>query len=219
MAKVIIFGVKDLAQLACYYLTNDSNHQVVAFSVDRDYLPPDRLFEGLPVVSFEEVEKLYEPAEFCFFAPISYRNMNRLRAKKYWEIKNKGYQFINYISSRATVLTDRIGDNCFILEDNTLQPCTKIGNDVILWSGNHIGHHTEIKDHVFVSSHVVIAGRCIIEPFCFLGINATVRDNITMAKGSLVGMSASIARDTEPWTVYKGQPATKSGHIGEDFDF
>ena len=101
-----------------------------------------------------------------------------------------------------------IGENCFILEDNTIQPFTKIGNNVILWSGNHIGHHGEIKDHVFFTSHVVMSGHCIIESHCFLGVNATIRDGCHMEQGTLLAMGASLTRSkTEKWSVYMGNPA------------
>ena len=38
MKPVIIFGIGELAQLVHFYLTHDSELQVVAFSVDREYL-------------------------------------------------------------------------------------------------------------------------------------------------------------------------------------
>lgn len=69
-----------------------------------------------------------------------------------------------------------MGDNCFVFENQTIQPFVKIGNDVIIWSGNHIGHHSMIGDHCFISSHVVISGNVKIEPYCFLGVNSSIRD-------------------------------------------
>jgi len=146
--------------------------------------------------------------------------MNRLRESIYHHIKAKGYSLINYVSPKATVFPGTpIGDNCFILEDNTIQPFTTIGNDVVMWSGNHIGHHSVIKDHVFFASHVVLSGHCIVEPFSFFGVNSTIRDGVHIAEGSLIAMSASIVKDTEPWGVYKGSPAAKGEVSSKDMDF
>ncbi len=220
MANIVIFGTLDSASLAHFYLKHDTKHQVVAFSVSAEYMPADKRFEGLPVVAFEEVEYQYPASDYAFFAPMTARKMNRLRENIYNQIKAKKYQLITYISSKATVWPEaQIGDNCFILEDNTLQPYTPIGNNVVLWSGNHIGHHGIIHDHVFFTSHVVLAGHCTVEPFCFFGVNATVRDGLKIAEGSLVGMSASIVRNTEPWGVYKGSPAQKGPVSSRDLDF
>lgn len=209
MAKVVVFGVLDTAELAHYYLENDSEHEVVAFTVSEAFLT-ETTFRGLPVVPFEEVSAHYPPSEYKLFAPMTAKKMNRLREHIYNAGKDKGYDFISYISSKATVCDNEIGENCFILEDNTIQPFTKIGNNVILWSGNHIGHHGVIKDHVFFTSHVVMSGHCLIESHCFFGVNATLRDYSIIAQGTLLAMGACLTtKETEAWGVYVGNPAKK----------
>ena len=220
MANVIIFGVHDFASLGHFYLKHDSEHDVIAFCVSREYLPPEGTFEGLPVVAFEDVERHHAASDYKFLAPMSHRNMNRRREAIYRQIRAKGYELISYVSSKATVWPEAaIGENCFILEDNTIQPYTRIGNNVVLWSGNHIGHHSVIEDHVLFTSHVVLSGHCTVGPFSFLGVNATVRDGVRIAEGTLVAMAAAIIRDTEPWGVYKGSPARKSDVLSKDLDF
>ena len=220
MADVVIFGVKDFASLAHFYLRHDSEHRVVAFTVHRDFLPAEREFEGLPVVPLEELETTYPPNRFSAFAPMSHRKMNRLREGIYNELKGRGYQLISYVSSRATTFPEgKIGDNCFILEDNTLQPFATIGDNVVIWSGNHIGHHSVVESHTFITSHVVISGHCRIDAYSFLGVNATLKDQITLGEGTLIGMGANITKDTEPWSLYKAD-ATKASRISSaDIDF
>lgn len=209
MAKVIIFGVRDTAELAHFYLSHDSEHDVVAFTVSSEYLKEER-FKGLPVVPFEDIDSEYPHEENKFFVPMTGRNMNRDREKIYYAAKSKGYDFVSYVSSKATLFPGaRIGDNCFILEDNTIQPFTTIGNNVVMWSGNHIGHHGVIKDHIFFTSHVVLSGHCVVEPYCFFGVNSTIRDYTELAEGTLVAMAANITKNTEPYGVYFGNPAKK----------
>jgi sugar O-acyltransferase (sialic acid O-acetyltransferase NeuD family) len=210
MADIVIFGVQDFAELAHFYLENDSPHKVVAFTVNEKYMPESRQYRGLPVLPFEEIEKHYQPGQVNLFAPMAPQKMNQLRADIYGQIKTKGYEMISYVSSKATSFKNKIGDNCFILEDNTLQPFTDIGNNVIMWSGNHIGHHGQIKDHVMFTSHVVLSGHCVIEPYSFFGVNATIRDGLTIAEGTFVAMGAVITRNTEAWSMYKGNPGVKS---------
>jgi sugar O-acyltransferase (sialic acid O-acetyltransferase NeuD family) len=174
----------------------------------------------LPVIAFEEVESRYSPEDHVFFAPMSHRHMNRLREGVYQRIKEKGYKLISYVSSKVTIFPGaEIGDNCFILEDNTIQPFVTIGNNVVLWSGNHIGHHSVIKDHAFFTSHVVLSGHCVVEPYCFFGVNSTIRDGAKIAEGTLVAMAASITRDTEAWGIYRGNPAKKGEVLSKDIDF
>lgn len=210
LSKVIIFGIQDTAELAHFYLTHDSEFEVVAFTVNQEYIK-ENSFKNLPVIPFEEVEKTYPPTEFLFFAPMTARRMNKDREKIYNEAKSKGYKLISYISSKATVFPGaQIGDNCFVLEDNTIQPFTTIGNNVVLWSGNHIGHHGRIDDHVFFTSHVVMSGHCHIHSHCFFGVNATIRDFSKIRQGTLLAMGASLTKqETDEWGVYLGSPAKK----------
>jgi sugar O-acyltransferase (sialic acid O-acetyltransferase NeuD family) len=215
MAEIVLFGIGQWARLAHLYLTHDSPHDVAAFTVDGPYVKEDQLLD-LPVVAFEDVQRLYPPEEYRMFLPVSFKKMNHLRAHKYYEAKDKGYELISYVSSRATTWPGfTCGDNCFILEDNTIQPFVEIGNNVVMWSGNHIGHDTIIKDHVFVSSQVVICGCCTIEPYCFFGVNSTVRDETVVSRETLVGASALILQDTKEFEVYKGE-ATKPAGIRSD---
>lgn len=213
MANVIIFGTKDFAQLAYYYLRNDSEHEVIGFCVNEKFLEGRTEFEGRPLICFEDMEGNYPPGEYKLFAPMSPKGMNKLRAEIYNKIKQKGYECISYISSKAVTFDNEIGENCFILENNTIQPYTNIGNNVIMWSGNHIGHHGLVKDHVFFSSQVVMSGHCTIEPFCYFGVNSCLRDGIKLGKGTMVGMGAVILNDTEPCSIYMGNPARVTGKV------
>lgn len=207
-SRIVIFGTLDTAELAHWYLENDSPYSTAAFTVNKEYMTTDR-FKDRPVVPFEELEQHYPPSEYRLFAPMTGVKMNNIRKKIYEEGKAKGYDFISYVSSKATVCDNEIGENCFILEDNTLQPFTKIGNNVVMWSGNHIGHHGIIEDHVFFTSHVVLSGHCHVKERAWFGVNSTVRDYTTIGEGSLIGMGALITKDTEPNGLYIGAPAKK----------
>lgn len=209
---LIIFGSGEIAQLAHYYFSTDSNYEVVAFTVDAAYISATE-FCGLPVVPFEELANLYSPDSHEIFVALSYSKLNQLRKEKYLAAKALGYRIASYVSSHATVLNDgRIGDNCFILEDNTIQPFVTIGNNVTLWSGNHIGHHSTIHDHCFIASHVVISGGVDIGESCFIGVNATLRDHIKVGEKCVIGAGALLLADAEPEGVYIG-PATERAKV------
>ncbi|MBK9332908.1 MAG: acetyltransferase [Ignavibacteria bacterium] len=200
--KIIIIGNTSNARLAKYFFDIDSEYETVAFSVNEKYISESE-FEGLPVKAFEGIEKTNPPSEYDAFVAVGYTNMNKVREELYNQCKEKGYNMANYISSRCSYLSQfEPGDNCFILEDNTIQPFVKIGNDVVLWSGNHIGHDVTIEDHNFITSHVVVSGFVTIKRNCFLGVNATIRDGITIAPETLIAAGAIIMKDTEEKGVY-----------------
>ena len=209
-SDLIIFGAGDIAQLACHYFRTDSALKPKAFTVDGAYLKEDS-FEGLPVVPFEELHSHFSPDEHQCFVALSYSGINAIRRAKFEACRSLGYRMASYISSRATVLTQEpVGDNAFILEDNTIQPFVRIGSNVTLWSGNHIGHHSVIRDHVFMASHVVVSGGVDIGEQCFIGVNATLRDHISLGARCVVGAGALMLADAEPEGVYVGTGTDRS---------
>ncbi len=218
MAKLVIFGAGDIARLAHYYFSRDSEHEVVAFTVDEKYRNADT-FLDLPLIAFEDVANSYPRGGHKMFVALSYARMNRLREEKYHQAKANGYELVSYVSSRCSFLTDHpVGDNCFILEDNTIQPFVKIGNNVTLWSGNHIGHDAVIEDHCFLASHIVVSGYVRIGNNCFIGVNATLRNSITIAPETLIGAGAVIMKDTVEKGVYLPQRAQLFSKKSDDID-
>ena len=208
MSKIIIFGTKDTAQLAHYYLTHDSEHEVVGFTVSVKHKTLDT-FCNLPVIPFENLENIFSNQEYKIFAPMTGKGMNDIRKKIYLDIKSKGYECISYVSSKCTNLSENIGENCFILEDNTIQPFVTIGNNVVLWSGNHIGHHSIIRDNAFFTSHVVLSGHCDVGQNSWFGVNATIRDYTKIGNYSLIAMGSLITKNTDEYGFYMGAPAKK----------
>lgn len=207
---LVIFGAGDIAQLSYYYFTKDTDYKVVAFTVDKDFVNTDN-FCGLPVVSFQELKQLYTPDKNDLFIALSYSKLNSVRKEKYLAAKSLGYQLASYISPRASVLNEgRIGENCLILEDNTIQPFATIGNNVTLWSGNHIGHHSTIHDHCFLASHIVVSGGVEIGESCFIGVNATLRDHITIGERCVIGAGTLILDSAQPEGVYIGSATERS---------
>jgi sugar O-acyltransferase (sialic acid O-acetyltransferase NeuD family) len=205
--KLVIVGDGETAEIAYEYFTHDSNFEVVAFSIEKQYIKKETLF-GLPVIPFEDIENLYKPENYKVFVAVSSSKLNRVRTKLYEQAKAKGYSLASYVSSKAFVWRNaEIGENCFILENNVIQYNAKIGNNVTLWSGNHVGHRTVIRDNCFICSQVTIAGFCEIGENCFLGINACLADGLKVAKDCVVGAGAVVLEDTFEGLVYVGNPA------------
>jgi sugar O-acyltransferase (sialic acid O-acetyltransferase NeuD family) len=215
MAKIplIIFGLENFAEIAYEYFTNDSDFEVVGFTVDKSYVKDEMKF-GLPVYPFEEIDSHLNPSKHHFFAAITYTNLNDLRKSKLEAAKNMGFTPASYISSHSFVWKNvSIGEHCFIFEDNTIQPFVAIGDNVVLWSGNHIGHHSSIQNNTFISSHVVVSGNCKIENNCFLGVNTTLSNNISIGSRVWVGPGALLTKN-----IPSGSLVTASASVVKALD-
>jgi len=205
--KIFIIGTGEFAEIAYEYFTYDSEYEVAGFCVHQKYIKETEL-NGLPVVAYEDVQSRFPKEEFLAFVGIPASDLNRVRTRFYQELKEQGYRFATYVSSKAFVWRNAvIGENTFIFENNTIQPFVTVGNNCILWSGNHVGHRSVIRDNCFVTSHAVISGYCDIGAGSFIGVNATLNDNVKIGESCLVGSGSLIVKDTEPQKIYVGSPA------------
>jgi sugar O-acyltransferase (sialic acid O-acetyltransferase NeuD family) len=209
--KLIIFGTGSFGKIAYTYFKNDSNYKPYAFTVEKQHMKSESFF-NLPVVPFEKVEKFYSPKEYFMFIAVGPLGLNKFRTEIVQRAKAKKYKLASYISSKAFAWSKEpgkveIGENCFIFEGNLIQPFVKIGNNVIIWSGNHIGHESIIEDNCFITSHVVISGFCKIGKNSFLGVNACIKDGVQIAEDCVIGMGAVVVKNTEKGKIYIGNPA------------
>ena len=198
----IIIG--EYGELASYYFTKDSEYEIAGFTADDKFVNSDT-FLDVPLVPHSKVKEAYPPSEYFAHVALSYNKLNRNRSDKYFAMREKGYTLASYVCSKSVYWPDlTTGDNCFILENQTIQPKVKIGSNVMIWSGNHIGHGCVVRDHTYISSHVCIAGHVNIGSHCFLGINASIRDFVKIGNRVFVAMGAEVTKNIKDDAVVLG---------------
>lgn len=215
--KLVIVGASLVAEVAYEYFSHDSDYEVVAFAVESDYRTQQEFMQR-PVVAYEQIASSHPPTECAAFVAVNAAQLNRLRARFFRDLKSQGYTLASYVSSRAFLWHNvSYGENCFILEHNVIQPFVRLGDDVTLWSGNHIGHHSKIGDHCFIASHVVVSGNVAIGPYCFVGVNATFADDIKVGADNLIGAGARVLRNTTEHEVRAEKSTVASSVNALDF--
>jgi len=204
---VVIFGVGAFAQVAEVYLRKDSPREVLGYTVDGEYVT-ENTFAGLPVMAFEDLLESHPPDRVDLLIATGFRGVNSVRRGIYERCKELGYEFVKYVSSNAYVMShEGVGENTFIFEANVIQPFVEIGSNVVVWSGNHLGHHCRIGDHCFIASHAVISGHVVVGEMSFIGVNATMRDGIELGPKCVIGAGAVVLRDQEEGTVLRATEA------------
>ncbi|MER9581449.1 acetyltransferase [Mesorhizobium sp. M0276] len=202
MADVVIFGAGQLAEVAKAYLDRFGDDRVIGFTVDEAFLTQTE-FKGLPVVAWERLEERFPPAIVKLLGPLSYQNLNEFRRDRHREGKARGYSFARFIHPSTHNMADTVGENCFILENCTLQPFVRLGEGTIMWSGSHVGHHTIIEDFCFVSSLVGLASGVRIGTCSFIGGQVGIDNGVTIGTSSYIETRCMIRRDVPPDSVVR----------------
>jgi sugar O-acyltransferase (sialic acid O-acetyltransferase NeuD family) len=213
--KLIIFGSGTLAELANYYFSNDSSYEVIAFTEDDGFDFKSKSFLGKPLHKWGEVLEQYSPDFVDIFVAIGYKKTNQLRRLRFDQVRASGFGMATYVSTKAINYAMKIGVNCFILENNVLQPFSEIEDCVTMWSGNHLGHHSIIKQNCFITSQVVISGKCIVGENTFIGVNSSIHDGVQIGKYSVIGAGSIVGTSCLDRTVFS-PPKTDSRIINRD---
>jgi len=218
MKKVVIFGTGELAQRIFFYL-KDSDDQVVAFCANKSKIDKEELL-GLPVIAFENIKEKFPPSEFSMFIALAYSEMNKKRTEFFNEAKNKGYELYSFVHPSTKIWDEfEMGENCFILANNVIQPFVKIGNNVLIGSNNLISHNTTIGDNCFITSNVTMGGHITMGKNCFVGLSATINQRIKIGDECIIGAGTIITKDVNDKEVYAENSSKKlpqsSEHIGD----
>lgn len=204
---VVLFGDGHWAEYVAYILENDSENQVAGFTLDGAHMRSDKVFDR-PAVAFENIGSVFPPSQFKLLIAAGFVEQNKLRADRYLEAKALGYDFVSYVSSKASVWANtKIGENVTIHENAIVQPFCRIGDDSHILSGANISHHSYIGNHCFVAGSVAIGGGCRIGDFCFLGMNSTIKNDVSITSRVTVGAGATVVHDLDVPGTYVGSPA------------
>ena len=173
----------------------------------------------LPVIAFETIEEKFPPSEFSMFIALAYSEMNKKRAKFFEEAKNKGYELYSYIHP-STKIWDKfeMGENCFILANNVIQPFVKIGNNVLIGSNNLISHNTTIDDNCFITSNVTMGGHVTIGKNCFVGLSSTINQRIKIGNECIIGAGTIISKNVNDKEVYAENSSKKLPQSSDELD-
>lgn len=213
---LVIFGTGTMGQLIAEHFDHASPWRVAAFTADERFIS-EASFLGRPVIPFDRLGESYGPGQAHLFIALSYGKTNRTRRHAYERAKALGYSFASYVSPHARSLLPIVhGENVFINE-STVQPHARIGNNVIIWSNNVIGHDSTIGDHTFISSGVVISGFVDVGASSFFGVNSSTRESIAIGEGTVVGAGVTILRSTRPHTMYVAS-SPRPRQLGSDAD-
>jgi sugar O-acyltransferase (sialic acid O-acetyltransferase NeuD family) len=210
MKKLILFGLGKIADVAYHHFLRDGGYAVVGFCCDREWLGTAGAIQpALPVVGFDEVDRLFPPADHEMFLALGYHELNQLRARKFAEAKSKGYRLASYVSPLANVGPwFQVGENCLILDGVGIQPGARVGQNVSIWNNTLIGHHSVIGDDVWIAAGATIGGLVDVGRASFIGLNATVGGEAKLGAESFVGAAALVLKSGPDKSVFV-EPGTE----------
>ena len=99
-----------------------------------------------------------------------------------------------------------VGKRCRIREGATLNTgteggggVTRVGDDVLIMTGAHVGHDAQIGDRVILVNHVAIAGHCVLGDDVIVGGLSGVHQWVRIGQGAIIGAVTMVTNDVIPY--------------------
>ncbi len=99
-----------------------------------------------------------------------------------------------------------VGARCRIREGATLNTgteggggITRVGDDVLIMTGAHVGHDAQVGNRVILVNNVAIAGHCVLGDDVIVGGLSGVHQWVRIGRGAIIGAVTMVAQDVIPY--------------------
>lgn len=99
-----------------------------------------------------------------------------------------------------------VGQRCRIREGATLNlgtegggGVTRVGDDVLIMTGAHVGHDAQIGNRVILVNNVAIAGHCVLGDDVIVGGLSGVHQFVRIGQGAIIGAVTMVTNDVIPY--------------------
>jgi len=218
MKKIILAGNAITADILYSYLLKEKRYKVVALTVDDKFIEKGGIagLETLPVSRLVEEKN---PQDHCVIMAMGYNDLNQSRESMFNRLKKMGYHIETYIHPDAQVYTEYpIGDGSVVLPSAVLEPHVRLGANSMVWCNVTLAHHSRVADHCWIASGTVISGQASIERNSFIGVNATVINEVVVGEYNIIGGGALITKNTRPGTVHLARSGEEHRFSSQDYE-
>jgi len=211
--KIVIVGAGGHGRVVLDILRTNHQFEVVGF-LDSNPSIHHSLVDGIQVLG--DLSLLPNFPELAIGGAIVAIGDNRIRQSYAETLEKAGIGLVSAIHPFSCIAdTARIGKNAVICAGANICAHVVIEDSVILNTSCIIDHESRIGVASHICPGVRMAGHVITEPAAFVGIGATVIQNVTIGEAAVVGAGAVVIEDVPAYATVVGVPAriVKQSHI------
>lgn len=202
---VIILGAGGHGRVVLDILTQARSHTPIGF-LDNNPALHGRRIDGLPVIG--DTSRLPDMFRQGVRGAVIAVGDNGIRRGMGNLLERQDIEIVNAIHPSAQLARSvSLGKGVVIAAGVVVCAHCQIGDYAILNSGCIIDHESMVGTAAHVCPGVRLAGHVTIESGVFVGIGATVIQNIHIGYEAVVGAGAVVIRNVDPMTTVVGVPA------------
>lgn len=121
-------------------------------------------------------------------------------------------RYAMFVARSARVgASSTVGPGSILLDGTVVTSDARIGRHVVVMPNSTITHDGVLEDFATLASGVALGGGVRVGEAVYIGMNASVRQGISIGAQATVGMGAVVLRDVPPDETWAGVPARRLG--------
>lgn len=105
--------------------------------------------------------------------------------------------------------TSEVGPGSILLDSVVVTADARIGRHVVVMPNSTITHDDVLEDFSTLAAGVALGGSVLVREAAYIGMNASVRQGVTVGAGATVGMAAAVLADVPEQQKWVGVPARR----------
>ncbi len=211
--KIVIVGAGGHGRVVLDILRNNHQFEVVGF-LDSNPTLHNNLVDGIQVLG--DLSALNLADDLGFRGAVIAIGDNRIRQAYAETVEKAGIGLVSAIHPTASIAdTAGIGKNVVIAAGAKVCTHVNIEDSAICNTGCIIDHESHIGKSVHICPGVRMAGHVNVQKAAFIGIGATLIQNITIGEAAVIGAGAVVIEDVAAYSTVVGGPAkvVKHSHL------
>ena len=211
--KIVIVGAGGHGRVVLDVLRTNHQFEVVGF-LDSNPAIHHAMVDGIEVLGDLSLIPTFQ--ELGIGGALIAIGDNRIRQTYADTVEKAGIGLVSAIHPRSCIAdTAQIGKNVVICAGANICAHVAIEDSAILNTSCIVDHESHIGVATHICPGVRMAGHVTTEPSAFVGIGATVIQNVTLGEAAVVGAGAVVIEDVPAYATVVGVPAriVKQSHI------
>ncbi|MFJ2617891.1 NeuD/PglB/VioB family sugar acetyltransferase [Glutamicibacter sp. NPDC087344] len=201
MAQVLLLAASGLARETLESIRGTGDHEVTGILDDNISLHGTKV-NGVPVLGgLELAAERTEQLLIC-----AGKGSSRAAIIRRLGLDNERYA--THVSAHAVLGSNvHVGTGSIILAGTVATSDIRIGHHVVLMPRVVLTHDDVLSDYSTLAAGAALAGSVHVGREAYLGTNSTVRENLNIGPGSVLGMAAALISDLPAGQTWAGNPA------------
>lgn len=205
MAQVLLVAASGLARETLESIRQTGDHEAVGILDDNAALHGTRV-NGVPVLGgLQLAPQRGEQLLLC-----AGKGASRAAIARRLGLPEERYA--THISAHAVLGGSvSVGAGSIILAGTVATSDVRIGRHVVLMPRVVLTHDNVLEDFATLAAGAALAGTVHVGSEAYLGTNSTVRENLSIGRGAVLGMAAALIANLPAEQTWAGNPARPLG--------